>query len=1377
MRSARSVLSPALVLAALGAGCAPPAEPSDTAAADAIAHRGRDRGRPHAITFDQYSLMIDGRRIALWSGEFHYWRLPSPDLWRDVLEKIKAAGYNAANIYFHWGFHSPAPGVYDFTGIRDVDRLLDIAAEVGLYVIARPGPYINAETDGGGLPAWLDRLPGAKRSIDPAYLAYSDEWMNQIDPILARHQLTNGTGTILFTQVENEFYDTSDAARAYMQHIGDKLRADGITVPLTGNHNGAYNAGVGAVDIDGWDSYPQGFNCSTPARWAGVPDYSGVRASLTDRPLFFPEYQGGAFDFWGGPGYDNCRTLTGPDFETVFYASNLAFGSTLQSFYMTYGGSSWGYLPYPGVYSSYDYGAAITESRQLTSKYDAQKLFGYFLAAATPLTKTDALPAPSQTNPALWLRGRRNPDDGTQLYVVRHATGTETTVDQTHLTLDLSGRTGYSYDDVSPAVTYRGAGWSHAAAQSWTAGDFADTESFSPTAGDSLVVPFHGPAIRWVSSLDGNHGIARVAVDGQEVATVDLFGASKQYQFVAYQAFDLADTDHTLTITVTGQRNAAASGTFVVVDAIDVPPVSAGEFYASVPQQAGTAVTIHGRDAKLLLANYRFGGQQLVYSTAQLLTQATLGGADLAIFHAPAGEASETVLRYAAEPAVRVVSGAASSAWDAARGDLRINTLHAGLTKLVVSGGGRPDLVLLLGDSATAAQFWRLDDHRGRGDGIVIARGPSLVRAAELDHGRLELRGDTTASTPLEIYASAEVRELTWNGRRIHADGSARPAAGPLTAVLPGPAAIALPSLTWRYRYDTPEADPAFDDDAWTLASHTTSPNEAANASAPVLGGDEYGYHYGHVWYRGHFTATGGETAIFLSSSTGNTAGQFAAWLNGSYLGTGNDGATLAIPAGAARPGQDNAIAVLVADMGHDEGSSKTQRGLVSAKLLGSSATIAWRVQGTSGGEHPVDAVRDPMNTGGLHGERAGWYVPGFPDRDWATVALPFADARPGVAWYRSRFRLDLPRDQDAPLVLRFDEHSARHYRAQVYLNGWNLGLYVNDIGPQHDFPLPAGLLRTSGDNTLALAVWSNDSAGGLGAVSLVAAGNARGGVPVGDVRSPSYDPARYAEPAAAAHLVLTGPDQLPRGGTANVTATLTVPRDRPAVAAATLSLALPTGWTASAPVDVELGALAPGRSATATWSVTAPAGDQPWTAMLVARGQLRVRGHGHGAASTVDAGKPIAVPPPAPSGDVYVSSLTFQSTNGWGPVERDTSNGEQAAGDGRPLALRGARHARGLGAHAPSDLTVYLGGRCASFTSVVGVDDETGGGGSVRFHVLADGREVAATGSVTGSSAAVALTADLTAATWLDLVVDDGGDGNGNDHADWADAALHCAP
>src|SRR6266516_900114 len=185
---------------------------------------------------------------------------------------MEAAGFNAASLYFVCAYHSPKCGVDDFTGIRDVDKLLDIASEVGIYVIARPGPYINAEVDGGGFPAWLGTMPGRDRSNDPTYLAASDEWMERINKILARHQLTNGTGTIILDQIENEFDDSSAQARDYMVHLENQAHADGITVPLTGNNNGTFNSGVGALEVDGPDSYPHGFNRSNPTSWRGVPD-------------------------------------------------------------------------------------------------------------------------------------------------------------------------------------------------------------------------------------------------------------------------------------------------------------------------------------------------------------------------------------------------------------------------------------------------------------------------------------------------------------------------------------------------------------------------------------------------------------------------------------------------------------------------------------------------------------------------------------------------------------------------------------------------------------------------------------------------------------------------------------------------------------------------------------------------------------------------------------------------------------------------------------------------------------------------------------------------------------------------------------------------
>src|SRR5688572_26079767 len=120
-----------------------------------ISKSHRERTSVTEIQYDRYSLIINGRREFIRSGAIHYFRLPSQALWKDRLFKLKVAGYNTVDIYFNWGFHSQEEGQYDFSGIRDIRKLLEITKELGLWVIARPGPYINAEVSGGGFPMWL----------------------------------------------------------------------------------------------------------------------------------------------------------------------------------------------------------------------------------------------------------------------------------------------------------------------------------------------------------------------------------------------------------------------------------------------------------------------------------------------------------------------------------------------------------------------------------------------------------------------------------------------------------------------------------------------------------------------------------------------------------------------------------------------------------------------------------------------------------------------------------------------------------------------------------------------------------------------------------------------------------------------------------------------------------------------------------------------------------------------------------------------------------------------------------------------------------------------------------------------------------------------
>ena len=132
-------------------------------------------------------------------------------------------------------------------------------------------------------------------------------------------------------------------------------------------------------------------------------------------------------------------------------------------------------------------------------------------------------------------------------------------------------------------------------------------------------------------------------------------------------------------------------------------------------------------------------------------------------------------------------------------------------------------------------------------------------------------------------------------------------------------------------------------------------------------------------------------------------------------------------------------------------------------------------------------------------------------------------------------------------------------------------------------------------------------------------------------------------------------------------------------------------------------------------------------------------------------------------------------TANGWGPVEKDRSNGQSAAGDGAPLTLNGTVFGKGLGGHAASDIRYALNAACSSFSVKVGVDDEVAANGSIVFQVFADGTKLADSGLMTGTTATKTLTVDVTGRTTLQLVITNGGDTINYDHGDWADAQLTC--
>lgn len=361
----------------------------------------------------------------------------------------------------------------------------------------------------------------------------------------------------------------------------------------------------------------------------------------------------------------------------------------------------------------------------------------------------------------------------------------------------------------------------------------------------------------------------------------------------------------------------------------------------------------------------------------------------------------------------------------------------------------------------------------------------------------MALTGDLNATTTLEIFGGApsSLSKLTFNGKDIEFTTSKEGVIG-ATAEYAAPQIDVpkLQDLEWKYIDSLPEVQSDYDDSAWTVADLKKTYNSLRPLNTPVsLYSSDYGYHTGTLIYRGTFTATGNESTIWLSTQGGSAFGS-SAFIGTHFIGSwrGYDAAlygnnTWSLPNLTA--GKKYTITVVVDNQGLDENwtigteTMKNPRGIMDYVISGhDKSDVSWKLTGNLGGEDYVDKSRGPLNEGGLYAERQGLHLPGAltsnSSAKWTASKGPVTDGipAPGIGFFATEFTLNVPAGYDAPMSFTFTNGtSGAALRAQLYVNGFQYGKYVSNVGPQTKYPVPQGILNYQGVNYVGVSLWGLD--------------------------------------------------------------------------------------------------------------------------------------------------------------------------------------------------------------------------------------------------------------------------------------------------------------
>ena len=306
------------------------------------------------------TFLLDGKPFIVKAAELHYPRIPR-EYWEHRIRMCRALGMNTICMYVFWNLHEQREGVFDFTGQNDIAEFCRLAQKNGMYVIVRPGPYVCAEWEMGGLPWWLLKKKDIRlREQDPYFMERVSLFMNEVGKQLAPLTIQNG-GPIIMVQVENE-YGSYGEDKAYVSAIRDIVRRAGFGDATLFQCDWASNFTKNGLDDLVWTmNFGTGSNIDD--------QFSRLRELRPTSPLMCSEFWSGWFDKWG------ARHETRPADDMVAGIDEMLSKGISFSLYMTHGGTSFGHWAganSPGFapdVTSYDYDAPINEYGQPTEKF------------------------------------------------------------------------------------------------------------------------------------------------------------------------------------------------------------------------------------------------------------------------------------------------------------------------------------------------------------------------------------------------------------------------------------------------------------------------------------------------------------------------------------------------------------------------------------------------------------------------------------------------------------------------------------------------------------------------------------------------------------------------------------------------------------------------------------------------------------------------------------------------------------------------------------------------------------------------------------------------------------------------------------------------